>query len=247
MTGAPEKYAANGGTGAPCSQCAHSRCPAHRYRRLILERGVGAHQPQRQHRLHRQHQQQRPPAAPTAAAAPARPAPAPGRGRGVSAPPDVSAAGRSPPVSPPPAGHVGIGIPPACRALPWWPTSPAAASAESKGDVRRRAGPRQPPPPGAYQRKLSDSPQPTRGGRAHATGGNPATRRTASQLQAPPKDAIPPNPPNTPTPRPHHHPSPKPTTTPHYPHTPAQPPSHHPHHTPQPTLALHITTLMKPG
>ena len=31
MTGAPEKYDANGGTAAPCSQCAHSRCPAHKY------------------------------------------------------------------------------------------------------------------------------------------------------------------------------------------------------------------------
>ena len=31
MTGAPEKYEENDGIAAPCSQCAHSRCPAHRY------------------------------------------------------------------------------------------------------------------------------------------------------------------------------------------------------------------------
>ena len=31
MTGAPENHVAKTGTGAPCSQCAHSRRPAHRY------------------------------------------------------------------------------------------------------------------------------------------------------------------------------------------------------------------------
>ena len=31
MTGAPEKYEAKSGTATPCSQCAHSRCPAHKY------------------------------------------------------------------------------------------------------------------------------------------------------------------------------------------------------------------------
>lgn len=31
MTGAPEKYVGNGGIGVPCSQFAHTRCPARRY------------------------------------------------------------------------------------------------------------------------------------------------------------------------------------------------------------------------
>src|ERR1700691_725011 len=31
MTGDPEKYEGNGGSGVQCSRCAHSRCPAHRY------------------------------------------------------------------------------------------------------------------------------------------------------------------------------------------------------------------------
>src|SRR5580658_2291836 len=31
MTGDPEKYEGNCGSGVPCSRCAHSRCPAHRY------------------------------------------------------------------------------------------------------------------------------------------------------------------------------------------------------------------------
>src|SRR5437588_8242505 len=32
MTGAPEKYVGNGGMGVPCSKCAHSRWPAHKYK-----------------------------------------------------------------------------------------------------------------------------------------------------------------------------------------------------------------------
>src|ERR1700678_3032261 len=31
MTGDPEKYDGKCGSGVPCSTCAHSRCPAHRY------------------------------------------------------------------------------------------------------------------------------------------------------------------------------------------------------------------------
>ena len=42
MTGAPEKYFGYGGIGVPCSQLAHSRCPARRYRASLWD-AVSAH------------------------------------------------------------------------------------------------------------------------------------------------------------------------------------------------------------
>src|SRR5690348_1273890 len=37
MTGAPEKYFGNGGIGVPCSQFAHSRCPARTYKASVWD------------------------------------------------------------------------------------------------------------------------------------------------------------------------------------------------------------------